>query len=95
MIVGDIAKIFGCLVGVSDLLTAITFVALGTSLPDTFASMSAADQDDCADNAVGNVTGSNSVNVFLGQGLVWMIGAHYHQANDTRAGDVPFYCQAK
>merc|ERR1719174_1250456 len=56
-----------------DAITAITFVALGTSLPDTFASKSAATQDETADNSVGNVTGSNSVNVFLGLGLPWLI----------------------
>lgn len=74
-VVGDIAKIFGCTLGVSDLLTAITFVALGTSLPDTFASMTAAKQDDYADAAIGNVTGSNSVNVFLGLGIPWFVGS--------------------
>ena len=58
-------------------VTAITFVALGTSLPDTFASMQAAQESDSADAAVGNVTGSNSVNVFLGLGLPWLIGAAY------------------
>ena len=31
-----------------------------------------------ADNAIGNVTGSNSVNVFLGLGLPWVIAAIYH-----------------
>lgn len=41
-IVGDLASIFGCTVGLSDAVTAITFVALGTSLPDTFASRVAA-----------------------------------------------------
>merc|ERR1712157_240161 len=56
-------------------ITAITFVALGTSLPDTFASKTAAMQDPYADASVGNVTGSNSVNVFLGLGLPWMIGS--------------------
>lgn len=76
MVVGDVAKIMGCTFGVSDLLTAITFVALGTSLPDTFASMTAADQDENADAAIGNVTGSNSVNVFLGLGLPWVFGVH-------------------
>ena len=60
-----------------DAITAITFVALGTSLPDTFASRSAALADATADAAVGNVTGSNAVNVFLGLGLPWMIGALY------------------
>jgi solute carrier family 8 (sodium/calcium exchanger) len=56
-------------------ITAITFVALGTSLPDTFASKAAAQGEDSADAAVGNVTGSNAVNVFLGLGLPWVIGA--------------------
>merc|ERR1711881_432038 len=54
-----------------------TFVALGTSLPDTFASKTAATQDPYADASIGNVTGSNSVNVFLGLGLPWTIGACY------------------
>mmetsp|Transcript_26963 Transcript_26963/g.12618 ORF Transcript_26963/g.12618 Transcript_26963/m.12618 type:complete len:101 (-) Transcript_26963:363-665(-) len=43
--VGDFAKIFGCLLGLDDSITAITFVALGTSLPDTFASKTAAVSD--------------------------------------------------
>ena len=77
VIVGQAAEMFGCLCGISPLVTAITFVALGTSLPDTFASMSAAKSADNADAAIGNVTGSNSVNVFLGQGLPWTIAAIY------------------
>jgi solute carrier family 8 (sodium/calcium exchanger) len=79
-IVGDAAAIFGCLVGLKDSVTAITFVALGTSLPDTFASAIAAKKEKTADNAIGNVTGSNSVNVFLGLGLPWVIAAIYWQA---------------
>ena len=76
-VVGDLAGIFGCLVGLEDTVTAITFVALGTSLPDLFASKQAAAQEKYADNAIGNVTGSNSVNVFLGLGLPWMLAAIY------------------
>jgi len=75
--VGDLAAHFGCAIGISDGLTAITVVALGTSLPDTFASKQAAIEDPYADASVGNVTGSNSVNVFLGLGLPWTIGAIY------------------
>ncbi len=60
--------------------SAITFVALGTSLPDTFASKTAAANEKNADNAIGNVTGSNSVNVFLGLGLPWVIASIYHWA---------------
>jgi solute carrier family 8 (sodium/calcium exchanger) len=75
IVIGDIATLFGCVWGLDKATTAITFVALGTSLPDTFASMAAAKGDDTADNAIGNVTGSNAVNVFLGLGLPWMLAA--------------------
>jgi solute carrier family 8 (sodium/calcium exchanger) len=74
-IVGEFANLFGCVIGIKPTITAITFVAVGTSLPDTFASMVAARQEKNADSAVGNITGSNSVNVFLGLGLPWLIGA--------------------
>ncbi|RWS29338.1 sodium/calcium exchanger 3-like protein [Leptotrombidium deliense] len=74
-IVGDTAEAFGCLIGLKDEVTAITLVALGTSLPDTFASRTAARMERYADNAIGNITGSNSVNVFLGLGLPWFIAA--------------------
>ena len=67
----------GCTIPLPDAVTAITIVALGTSLPDTFASMTAAKSSDSADSAVGNVNGSNAVNVFLGLGLPWVIAAHY------------------
>lgn len=77
MVVGDVAKALGCVCGIKESVTAITLVAMGTSLPDTFASMSVARTSDCADAAIGNITGSNSVNIFLGLGLPWIIAAHY------------------
>jgi solute carrier family 8 (sodium/calcium exchanger) len=55
----------------------VVFVALGTSIPDTFASKVAATQDQHADASVGNVTGSNAVNVFLGIGVAWSVAAVY------------------
>jgi solute carrier family 8 (sodium/calcium exchanger) len=79
-IVGEFANLFGCVLGIKPGITAITFVALGTSLPDTFASMQAAQQEKYADAAVGNVTGSNSENVFLGLGLPWVIACAYEAA---------------
>merc|ERR1712110_304860 len=84
IIVGDLAGIFGCLIGLKDEVTAITFVALGTSLPDTFASKVAAVSEKHADNAIGNVTGSNSVYVFLGLGVPWVIATIYHAMNGTK-----------
>lgn len=47
-------------------------------IADTFASKVAACQDKYADASVGNVTGSNAVNVFLGIGVAWSIAAIYH-----------------
>nr|XP_046233358.1 sodium/calcium exchanger 1a isoform X5 [Scatophagus argus] len=77
-IIGDLASHFGCTVGLKDSVTAVVFVALGTSVPDTFASKVAAIQDQYADASIGNVTGSNAVNVFLGIGVAWSIAAIYH-----------------
>ncbi|XP_035388651.1 sodium/calcium exchanger 1b isoform X1 [Electrophorus electricus] len=78
--IGDLASHFGCTVGLKDSVTAVVFVALGTSVPDTFASKVAAIQDQYADASIGNVTGSNAVNVFLGIGVAWSIAAIYHQS---------------
>lgn len=81
MIIEKAAILFGCVLGIKTSVTAITVVALGTSLPDTFASMIAATSEDYADAAIGNVTGSNSVNVFLGLGLPFVIATIYEAGN--------------
>lgn len=61
---------------------------------DTFASKVSAVQDKYADGSIGNVTGSNAVNVFLGIGIAWTIAAIYHnyQGNVFRvdAGTLAF-----
>merc|ERR1712070_637453 len=80
-IVGGVAEMLGCSVGFPEACTAITAVALGTSLPDTFASMTAARESDYADSAIGNITGSNSVNVFLGMGIPWIMGSAYWKSS--------------
>lgn len=51
-------------------------------ISDTFASKVAACQDKYADACVGNVTGSNAVNVFLGIGVAWSIAAIYHACHN-------------
>merc|ERR1711934_499399 len=85
-IVGEVATVLGCVLYIKESVAAITLVALGTSLPDTFASMTAARQSDNADAAVGNITGSNAVNVFLGCGLPWLIGSIYWTSNISDKG---------
>jgi solute carrier family 8 (sodium/calcium exchanger) len=76
-VIGDVAGHLGCFIFLKDSVNAIAFVALGTSVPDTFASKVSAIQDETADASVGNVTGSNAVNVFLGIGIAWSMAAIY------------------
>jgi len=85
-VIGDIASHLGCFIFLKDGVNAIAFVALGTSVPDTFASKTAAIEDETADASVGNVTGSNAVNVFLGIGIAWTMAAIYHAAVGTDGG---------
>lgn len=89
MVVAEFANLLGCTLYIKQPVTAITFVALGTSLPDTFASMTAARGSKYADSAIGNITGSNSVNVFLGLGLPWVIATIYNQAKRGTDYNVP------
>lgn len=56
------------------------WVAIKCLILDTFASKVAAIGDDTADASVGNVTGSNAVNVFLGIGIAWTFAAFYWQS---------------
>jgi len=83
-VVGEVATVLGCVLSIKESVAAITLVALGTSLPDTFASKTAAQQSENADASVGNINGSNAVNVFLGCGLPWLIGSIYHDSNNVR-----------
>ncbi|XP_069124879.1 sodium/calcium exchanger 3-like isoform X2 [Argopecten irradians] len=83
-VVGDLASIFGCLIGLKKTVTAITLVALGTSMPDLFASKQAAVGEKTADSSVGNINGSNAVNVFLGLGLPWLIATIYWRIQDKK-----------
>ena len=59
----------------------ISTLSTSFPVPDTFASKVAAMQDQHADASVGNVTGSNAVNVFLGIGVAWSVAAIYWKIN--------------
>ena len=51
--VQESARTVSCAMGIPQSVAAITLVALGTSLPDTFASRAAALADETADNRLG------------------------------------------
>ena len=89
-IVGELATVLGCSAGIPESVAAITLVALGTSLPDTFASMSAARSSETADAAIANITGSNSVNVFVGLGLPWLYATYHHLHQPDKPGKLGY-----
>lgn len=49
-----------------------------------FASKVATIHSEHADGSIGNVTGSNSVNVFLGIGCAWTVASIYHATQGTK-----------
>eukprot|EP00392_Amoebophrya_sp_AT5.2_P010011 g10042.t1 len=85
LVFADTDRVIRCALDISDMLTALTLVAAGTSLPDTFASKIAAEQNEDADESITNVTGSNSVNVFLGLGIPWFAGSLFWRVQGPTA----------
>ena len=69
---------FQFLILISSLPLAFPNIHIFSPVTDTFASCIAARSEKDADAAIGNVTGSNAVNVFLGIGLAWLAAALYH-----------------
>ena len=64
----DAACVIARLLGMSERFIGLTIVALGTSLPELFTSVSAARRGD-SDLAIGNIVGSNIFNILLIIGL--------------------------
>ena len=88
LVIGDLAKVLGCMVGLEDSVTAITLITFGTSQIDVFASRIAAVNDATADNSIGNVVAANAIGVFLGLGFPWLAAAIYWQVKDSATGFV-------
>ncbi|KAK4441783.1 Magnesium/proton exchanger [Sesamum alatum] len=59
-------------------LVAFTALAAGTSWPDLVASKIAAERQLTADSAIANITCSNSVNIYVGIGVPWLIDTLYN-----------------
>merc|ERR1712072_960858 len=62
----------GCLWGIPDVVMGLTFLAMGTSIPDALGSVSVA-ADGEGDMAVSNAVGSNVFDICIGLGLPWFI----------------------
>lgn len=62
----------GCLWGIPDVVMGLTFLAMGTSIPDALGSVAVA-KDGEGDMAVSNAVGSNVFDICMGLGLPWFI----------------------
>lgn len=67
-----------CVTGINPYVIAFTALAGGTSWPDLVASKIAAERQVTADSAIANITCSNSVNIFIGIGIPWLIDTAYN-----------------
>nr|GMD64003.1 pentatricopeptide repeat-containing protein At3g62890 [Ipomoea batatas] len=69
---------FSVLDGINPYVIAFTALAAGTSWPDLVASKIAAERQLTADSAIANITCSNSVNIYVGIGIPWLIDTLYN-----------------
>ncbi|KAF8672934.1 hypothetical protein HU200_049128 [Digitaria exilis] len=67
-----------CVTGINPYVIAFTALAAGTSWPDLVASKIAAERQVTADSAIANITCSNSVNIYVGIGVPWLINTVYN-----------------
>jgi len=62
----------GCIFHISDTVMGLTFLAMGTSIPDALGSLAVAAKGE-GDMAVSNAVGSNVFDICMGLGLPWFI----------------------
>ena len=94
-IISEVATVLECTAHLKLSLNGLLLVAFGSSLSDTFASISAAKSSKFADSSIGNIPGTNTASVFLGMGIPWIIGFTWWKLKyDTNyvvpPGSIPF-----
>nr|KAJ0203599.1 hypothetical protein LSAT_V11C500298110 [Lactuca sativa] len=77
-IVTRLTDLISCVTGINSYVIAFTALAGGTSWPDLVASKIAAERQTTADSAIANITCSNSVNIYVGIGVPWLIDTVYN-----------------
>ncbi|KAI3829582.1 hypothetical protein L1987_03708 [Smallanthus sonchifolius] len=77
-IVTKLSDLISCVTGINSYVIAFTALASGTSWPDLVASKIAAERQTTADSAIANITCSNSVNIYVGIGVPWLIDTAYN-----------------
>ncbi|XP_009799467.1 magnesium/proton exchanger-like isoform X2 [Nicotiana tabacum] len=77
-VVTKLTDLISCVTGINPYVIAFTALAGGTSWPDLVASKIAAERQLTADSAIANITCSNSVNIYIGIGVPWLIDTLYN-----------------
>ncbi|WOL12196.1 magnesium/proton exchanger isoform X1 [Canna indica] len=77
-VVTKLTEGISCVTGINPYVIAFTALAAGTSWPDLVASKIAAERQVTADSAIANITCSNSVNIYIGIGIPWLIDTTYN-----------------
>uniref|UniRef100_A0A1J3DSA2 Magnesium/proton exchanger n=1 Tax=Noccaea caerulescens TaxID=107243 RepID=A0A1J3DSA2_NOCCA len=77
-VVTRLTDLISCVTGINPYVIAFTALAAGTSWPDLVASKIAAERQLTADSAIANITCSNSVNIYVGIGVPWLINTVYN-----------------
>ncbi|KAJ8422705.1 hypothetical protein Cgig2_002689 [Carnegiea gigantea] len=77
-VVTKLSDLISCVTGINPYVIAFTALAAGTSWPDLWASKIAAERQTTADSAIANITCSNSVNIYVGIGIPWLIHTTYN-----------------
>ncbi|CAL9093894.1 unnamed protein product [Musa textilis] len=77
-VVTKLTEGISCVTGINPYVIAFTALASGTSWPDLVASKIAAERQITADSAIANIICSNSVNIYIGIGIPWLIDTTYN-----------------
>ncbi|XP_075490357.1 magnesium/proton exchanger isoform X2 [Primulina tabacum] len=77
-VVTKFTDLISCVTVIDPYVIAFTALAAGTSWPDLVASKIAAERQLTADSAIANITCSNSVNIYVGIGVPWLINTLYN-----------------
>lgn len=77
-VITKLTDLISCVTGINAYVIAFTALASGTSWPDLVASKIAAERQITADSAIANITCSNSVNIYIGIGIPWLIDTVYN-----------------
>lgn len=83
------AERIGLAIGISQFIIGVVFVGMGTSLPELVSSIIAV-QKNSPEIVVGNVLGSNIINILLLVSIVVFITGHIHCDHDLLKNDIPY-----